>query len=133
MDAVKKYAPIAARILLGLIFFVFGLNGFLHFLPQPPLPSAGGQFVGALIQTGYLFPLVKATEVVAGALLLAGRFVPLALVLLAPIIINIAGFHIFLVPGYGMVALLLALEIFLAWAYRESFRPVLQSRATASL
>ena len=133
MDAVKKYAPIVARILLGLIFFVFGLNGFLHFLPQPPLPPAGGQFVGALIQTGYLFVLVKAIEVVGGALLLSGRFVPLALVLLAPIIINIAGFHIFLVPGYGMVALLLGLEILLAWAYRDSFRSVLQARATASL
>lgn len=133
MDAVKKYAPVVARSLLGLIFFVFGLNGFLHFLPQPPLPPAGGQFIGALIGTGYLFPLLKGIEVLSGALLLSGRFVPLALVLLAPIIVNIAAFHLLLVPGYGMVALLLSLELLLAWAYRESFRSILQSRATATL
>ena len=133
MDAVKKYAPIVARSLLGLIFFVFGLNGFIHFLPQPPMPPAAGQFVGALVQSGYLFTLLKVIEVLSGALLLSGRFVPLALVLLAPIIVNIAAFHIFLSPGYGMVVLLLGLELLLAWAYRDSFRALLQPRATASL
>ncbi len=69
----------AARILLGLIFFVFGLNGFFHFLPQPPMSGPPADFAGALVATGYMFPLLKGTEVLAyGVLLLSGRLVPLA-------------------------------------------------------
>ncbi len=130
MTTLAQKLPVAARLLLGLIFFVFGLNGFLHFLPQPAPPPAAGAFFGALYATGYMLPLLKTTEVVAGALLLSGLFVPLALVLLAPIIVNITAFHAFLAPGnWPLVGLVLASELFLAWSYRGSFAPMLRARA----
>ncbi|MEM7153287.1 MAG: DoxX family membrane protein [Myxococcota bacterium] len=129
-DAIRSKLPTAARILLGLAFFVFGLNGFLQFAPNPPMPEEAGAFMGALAATGYMFPLIKGTEVVAGLLLLGGRFVPLALVLLAPILVNIVLFHVVLAPAnMAMVFVLLALELYLAWAYRDSFRAVLQADA----
>jgi uncharacterized membrane protein YphA (DoxX/SURF4 family) len=111
----------AARILLGSIFVIFGLNGFFHFLPQPPAPPRAMAFGGALAATGYFFPLLKATEVLAGTLLLVG-FVPIALTLLAPIIVNIVAFHAFLAPGnYAVVGLVLASEIYLAVVHRAAF------------
>jgi uncharacterized membrane protein YphA (DoxX/SURF4 family) len=122
-------AAVGARVFLGLIFFVFGLNGFFHFLPQPPMSGPPADFLGAIVATGYLFPLLKGTEVAAGALLLGGRFVPLALALLAPVIVNIVGFHAFLAPsGLPVPMVVLALEIFLAYAYRGAFRPMLRAR-----
>lgn len=130
MQSLRNLAPHAARILLGLIFFVFGLNGFLGFIPQPPLTGAPGDFVGALVATGYMFPLIKGTEVVAGALLLSNRFVALALVLLAPVIVNIALFHFVLAPdALAMTFVILGLELSLAWAYRDAFRGVLAAKA----
>lgn len=118
---------LVARLLLGLMFFVFGLNKFLGFLPQPPLPDSAGQMMGALAQSGYFFPVLAASEVVAGALLLSGWFVPLALLILAPIVLHIILFHVFLAPaGTAMGVIALALGIYLAWAYRENFKPVLQ-------
>lgn len=125
-----RHIPTVARALLGLLFLVFGLNGFLHFMPNPPVPARAGEFLGALGATGYMFPLIKGTEVVGGALLLGGRFVPLALVLLAPVIVNIALFHLILAPGaFGLVALIVGLELFLAWSYRDSFARVLRADA----
>jgi len=128
MNAIRHVLPTAVRLLLGLTFFVFGLNGFFHFLPQPALPQAAMPFLGGLMSAGYFFPLLKGTEVLAGILLLSNRFVPLALTILAPIIVNIAAFHIFLVPGPLMVAFLLASEIYLAWVYRAAFHAILTSR-----
>jgi uncharacterized membrane protein YphA (DoxX/SURF4 family) len=128
--SLTRHLPRAATLLLGLIFVTFGLNGFLGFMPNPPLPEAAGAFMGALAKTGYMFPLIKGTEVVAGALLLGGVFVPLALLLLAPLVVNIVAFHVALAPGGMAVAgLVLALMVYLAWAYRESFRGVLATRA----
>jgi uncharacterized membrane protein YphA (DoxX/SURF4 family) len=119
-------AVIAARVLLGLAFLVFGLNGFLHFIPMPPMTGAPAAFMHALMATGYLFTLVKCTEIVSGALLLAGRFVPLALALLAPVLVNIVAFHAFLEPaGLAIPLVLLALEVFLAFAYRNAYAPML--------
>ena len=126
---ISKVLPVAARVVLGLVFFVFGLNGFLHFLPQPPMPAGAMPFLGGLAGAGYFFPLLKATEVTAGVLLLSNRFVPLALTVLAPIIVNIAAFHLVLAPNPVMVALLLVTEIYLAWSYRDAFRGVLAARA----
>jgi uncharacterized membrane protein YphA (DoxX/SURF4 family) len=124
---------IGARSLLGLIFFVFGLNFFLHFIPTPPMSGPPADFAGAMAATGYLFVLVKVTEVVGGALLLAGRYVPLALALLAPVVVNIFFFHAFLAPsGLAVPIVVLALEIFLAWAYRSVYRPMLQAKVDLS-
>jgi uncharacterized membrane protein YphA (DoxX/SURF4 family) len=113
------------RSLLGLIFLVFGLNIFLQFLPQPPLPPAAGEFFGALAKTGYFVPMIGATQVIAGALLLAGIAVPLALILLAPVVVNIFLFHVFLAPGGLPLALIVvALEVILAWMHREAYAPL---------
>jgi uncharacterized membrane protein YphA (DoxX/SURF4 family) len=126
----KAKLVIGARILLGLIFFVFGLNFFLHFIPQPPPSGPAGAFAGAMFATGYLFVVVKVVETVSGALLIAGRFVPLVLAVLAPIVINIVLFHAFLAPaGIALPIVVLGLELFLAWSYRSVYRPMLAARA----
>jgi uncharacterized membrane protein YphA (DoxX/SURF4 family) len=129
MNTIRKHVPTAARLFLGLVFTVFGLNFFLHFLPMPAAPPRAAAFAGALFASGYLFPLLKATEVAAGLLLLSGFFVPLALAVLAPIVINIVGFHLFLEPsGLPLPLVVLAAELFLAWSYRAAFAPMLHLR-----
>jgi len=125
-----RFLPTAARVLLGLVFFVFGLNGFFQFIPAPPPPPAAGAFAGALFATGYFFPLLKTVETLSGLLLLSGRFVPLALTALAPIVVNIVFFHAFLHPaGLAVPVVVLGLEVFLAWCYRSSFAPLLKADA----
>jgi uncharacterized membrane protein YphA (DoxX/SURF4 family) len=105
-----------------------GLNGFLGFMPLPPMPEAAGEFMGALVATGYMIPLIKLTEIVAGLMLLSGRFVPLGLTLLAPDLVNIALFHAVLAPSGLIVAVvLLGLELYLAYSYRDVFRPLLSA------
>src|SRR5438552_2879816 len=89
MNTIARKLPSVARVFLGFVFTVFGLNGFLHFIPQPPMSGPPADFFMALFGTGYMVPLIMGTELVAGVLLLAGRFVPLALTLLAPVIVNI--------------------------------------------
>ena len=112
MHTFHKAVPTAARLILGLVFTVFGLNFFLHFLPVPPAPPRAAAFAGALFGSGYLFPLLKSIEVAAGLLLLGGLFVPLALAVLAPILVNIIGFHLFLEPsGLPIPLALLAAEL----------------------
>lgn len=129
MKSFARRAQVAARILFGLLFFVFGLNGFLRFWPQPPVPGAAGAFFGALAATGYMFPLIKGVEVVGGAMLLANRYVPLALALLAADVVNIVLFHAFLAPaGVGLAIVILLLEVYLAWTYRDAYRPMLAAR-----
>jgi hypothetical protein len=90
-----KYAFVIARVLLGLVFTVFGLNAFLHFFPNPPVPGLAGQFMGALLGSHY-YVIAFGTELIGGALLLSNRYVPLALTLLGPVIVNILSFHMFL-------------------------------------
>jgi hypothetical protein len=132
-SAIARRAPGVARVLLGLTFFVFGLDGFLHFIPQPDpstMPHGAVAFAGALVSTGYMFQLIKGTEVLVGALLLANRFVPLALVLLAPVVVNIVLFNLFLSPATSAIAIVVAaLQIFLAWTHRRAYRPMLAARA----
>lgn len=116
-----------ARILLGLIFFVFGLNGFLQFLPAPPSTDAANAFGGALFATGYFFPVLKATETISGLLLLTGFAAPLALVILAPITIQILLYHSFLTPGLQFLALpllILVLHVTAAVAFWPLYRPL---------
>ncbi len=128
----SRHCPTVARMLLGLMFFIFGLNGFLNFIPTPPkesMPAGLVAFSEAMMKTGYLFQLVKGTEVLVGALLLLNRFVPLALTLLAPVIVNIVAVHAFLAPsGLVMAVVILALELYLAWSYRSAFRGMLGAR-----
>jgi putative oxidoreductase len=126
----RTKVTLAARIVLGLIFLVFGLNGFFHFLPQPPMSGPPADFIGALLATGYLFPLLKGTEVITGTLLLSGRLVPLALTVLAPVVVNIVGFHLFLAPsGLPLALVVVALGVFLAWSYRSAFSGILNVNA----
>jgi uncharacterized membrane protein YphA (DoxX/SURF4 family) len=124
-----KIATVIARTLLGLVFLIFGANGFLHFIPNMPMPSPAMQFFGGLAATGYMLPLLFATQSLGGALLILGLFVPLALTLLAPVILNIFLFHVFLVPsGLPIAIVVVALELFLVWAHREAFAPMLRAR-----
>jgi uncharacterized membrane protein YphA (DoxX/SURF4 family) len=127
-----RFIPTAARILMGLIFFVFGLNGFLNFIPPPSqaMPDRATAFITGMMKTGYLFQLLKGTEVTVGMLLLINRFVPLALVLIAPIVVNIFCFHAFILPsGLPVAIIVLALEIYLAWSYRNAYRLMFTPRA----
>jgi uncharacterized membrane protein YphA (DoxX/SURF4 family) len=134
MEQILARLPAVARTLLGLIFFVFGLNFFFHFLPQPPMPEQLGQFVGGLVASGFVMPVVKTIEVTAGALLLSNRFVPLALALLAPIVVAIVGTHAVLAPaGLGLALTVLALELYLARVYRNAFAPMLAARVQPSV
>jgi uncharacterized membrane protein YphA (DoxX/SURF4 family) len=129
--ALGRHLPTVARFLLGTVFFVFGLNGFLNFIPPPtePMPEAAVELGTAFVKSGYLFQLIKGTEVVAGVLLLGNRFVPLALVLLAPVVVNIVAFHLWLVPsGLGLSLAVLGLELYLAWVYRRAFAPLLSAK-----
>jgi hypothetical protein len=116
-----KTAVLIARILLGSIFVLFGLNGFLHFLPQPAMPEAAIAFFGALAATGYMIPILFATQILGGALLLADM-VPLGLVILAPVIVNVVAFHVFIAPdGLPLAIVVSALALFLAWRHREAY------------
>jgi putative oxidoreductase len=123
-----KIAALVARYLLGLMFTVFGANGFLHFIPQPPPPNPiAGQFFTAIIVSHFAVFLF-AVQLLAGLLLLSGFFVPLALVLLAAELYNILAFHLTIEPGIvpGLVACLLWILVFLQ--YRDSFRGILASK-----
>ena len=129
-----RYLTIIARCLLGLVFLVFGLNGFFHFIPQPKDAMSQGamDFFGALANTKYMIPLIFTTQTLGGVLLLLNRFVPLALALLAPVIVNIILFHLFLAPSSIPPAIVvLGLELFLAWRYRAAFRSMLAFHAKA--
>jgi hypothetical protein len=122
-----------ARYLAGVIFLVFGLNGFLHFIPLPPPDGVAGQFMGALFVSHYL-TLIFGLQVIAAVLLLANRYVPLALAILAPVIVNILSFHALMAPS----GLPLALFVTVLWAlifvdvrpaFAGLFQPRLQARA----
>ena len=106
-----KTASTIARYLAGVIFLVFGLNGFLHFIPLPPPSGVAGQFMGALFVSHYL-TLIFALQVIGAVLLLANRYVPLALAILAPVIVNILCFHALMAPS----GLPLALFVTVLWA-----------------
>jgi len=127
----RRRLPAVARLLMGLLFVVFGLNGFLHFIPEPktPMPEGAKAFAGALMQTNYMFAMVSGTQLLVGILLLSNCFVPLALALIAPVIVNIIAFHVFLAPSsLGPGAVVLLLELYLAWSYRGAYRSMLVAR-----
>lgn len=121
---------LVARILLGLMFTVFGINFFIPFLPTPPSTPAEGAFLTAMFNTGYFFPVLKTLEVVTGLLLLANLFVPLALILLAPIVFQIFFFHLFLngIAATPMAIVMIALGVIVAYSRKESFASILKAK-----
>jgi hypothetical protein len=126
-----KITTVIARFLLGFIFLVFGLNGFLHFLPASMPSGIAGQFVGALFVSNYLV-VVFLFQLISAVLLLINRYVPLALTLLAPIIVNILLFHILMLPsGLGLAALVTVLWIVVFFSVRAAFGGLLEPRVPA--
>lgn len=123
-----KITALIARLLLGLIFTVFGLNGFLHFIPQPPPAGLAAQFFGALYMSHYLVAIFL-TQLLGGILLLFNRFVPLGLALLAPVLVNIVVFHLCMAPhGYGPAVLGVVCWIIVFVQERSAFAPLFAAR-----
>ena len=121
-------AKLIVRILLGLMLVVFGLNKFLQFMPMPPMPEAAGEFMGALVKSGYIMVIVAVVEIVAGILLLVNKFQPLALVVLFPILLNAFLFHLFLdIAGIGGSAVALAMNVFLMFANKVAYSEILKA------
>ncbi len=119
-----------ARLLFGLAFLIFGLNGFLKFMGVPPVTPEAGALLGAFAKTGYFFPLIKSIEVIAGVMLIANLFAPLAALIMAPVLVGITTIHIFLNPaGLPMMILLHALHGFLVYGYFKYYKSVLIKKA----
>jgi putative oxidoreductase len=116
-----RIATIIVRVLLGLAFVVFGSNIFLNFMHAPPMQGPALAFAGTMMDTGYM-KVVGAFQVAGGLLLLLGRFVPLGLTLLGPVIVNILCFHIFIDrAGLPIAIVVSVLALFLLWRYRAHF------------
>jgi putative oxidoreductase len=127
-NAIMRTASVIARYLAGAIFLVMGLNGFLNFIPLPPPGGVAGQFLGALSVSHYLW-VIFAFQLIGGLLLLVNRYVPLAVAVLAPVIVNILTFHVLMAPS----GLPLALFVAVLWAaifteVRPAFSGLFQSR-----
>jgi uncharacterized membrane protein YphA (DoxX/SURF4 family) len=115
------------RIFLGLVLVVFGAYKFLHFIPMdtPDLNTAAGQFMNSLGATGYIFPVVGVLEVIIGAMLLFKKYIAFALILLAPISINILLFHLFLdIPGLSIALLILVFNSILIFKHWQQYKPL---------
>jgi len=126
-----KIAILIARILLGLLFTVFGLNGFLHFIPMQPPAGLAGQYMGALFVSHYLV-VVFLVQLIGGILLLVNRFVPLALLLLGPVLVNILLFHAFMAPeGLPMALFAIVLWLIVFAGVRQAFAGVFAQRVAA--
>ncbi len=128
----KNKIPSFSRLLLGLLFFVFGLNGFLNFIPQPPtMPEKTVDFFNGMMSTGYFFPFLKGTEVAVGLMLLTGIAAPVALVILAPITIQIILFHGILTPGLENLVMpiaILILHLLAASGFWNLYRPLFSKK-----
>lgn len=126
-----RFFPHIARVLLGLLFLLFGLNGFLNFIHAPKdLPQDMVTVATGLMKGGYM-NVVSAVEILVAVLLLVNRFVPLALTLLAPILVGILTFHIAVQPeGIVPGVFVTLLELYLAWTYRKAFCPMLAAKVT---
>ena len=119
-----KIAVVIARVLLGIVFLFFGLNNIFHFLPNPPIPGDAGTMSTIMFTHGWV-TFHGVLYVIAGILLLVGRYVPVALVILGPILVNILLFHLTLLPSGILPGLVCAvLELFLIYAYWPAFRGI---------
>ena len=126
----KNKAVLITRIIFGLAFLIFGLNGFLKFMPTPPVTPEAGALLGAFAKTGYFFPMIKIIEIIVGVLLIANIFVPLAIVMIFPILVGITTIHLFLNPaGFPMMIIYHLLHGFLFYAYRSYFCGLLTMKA----
>jgi uncharacterized membrane protein YphA (DoxX/SURF4 family) len=125
-----KIVILIARLLLGLVFVVFGLNGFLNFLSMGSMPTGlAGQFIGALLLSHYYW-VVAGLQIVGGLLLLVNRFVPLALVLLGPVIVNILLYHLFLNPaGIALAIVVTILWFIVFYGHRQFFSGIFVQRS----
>ena len=125
-----KIASVIARYLLGLIFLVFGLNGFLHFIPMPPPKGAlAAQFGGAIFASHY-WVVVFGVQVIGGILLLVNRFVVLALILLGPVIVNIFFFHALMAAeGLPLACVVVVLWVILAVHYKQYLSGIFVQKA----
>lgn len=122
----------AARLVLGGIFLVFAADYVRHFLPDLPFTDAGGKYLEALLATGYMFAFIKGVEVTGALLVINGRFAPLGLLLVAPVVVNIALYHLILDPNGGSIAAtLVASETFLLWRYRAAYAPLITPQRPA--
>jgi len=129
--SITRFLPAVGRVVIGLPYFITGLNGLLNFLPQPTAPISNGAaaFAVALVNTGYMMQLISVTQIVVGALLLSNRFVPLALALIAPFTVNSMAFHTFLEPtGLPFATIFAAIELALVRANWPAYRPLLAAR-----
>jgi putative oxidoreductase len=123
-----KIAKTIIRILLGLMMLVFGLNKFLQFIPMPPHDGVAGEFMIALAQSGYIFPIVAIVEIATGTMLLINKFKPMALIILFPVMLNAFLFHLFLdLPGIGGAALAIIMNAFLMISEKESYQGLLKA------
>ena len=127
-----KIAVLITRSLLGLVYLVFGLNFFLHFIPMPaPGKDAAGAFEGGLFGAGYFFPLLKVVESLSGLFLLINKYTALVLLIIFPITLNIFLFHVFLEPaGLTMAAPMLLINLFLGYAYRKYYTTIFVASPT---
>ncbi len=128
-----KIAVLITRSLLGLVYLVFGLEFFLHFLHMspPPMSKAAAGFEGGLFGAGYFFPLLKVVEIVSCIFLLINKYTALFLLIIFPITLNIFLFHAFLVPsGLTMAAPMIIINLFLGYAYRKYYTSIFTASPT---
>ena len=127
----KQKIQLGTRLLFGLGFLIFGINGFLKFMPNPPVTAEAGALLGAFAKTGYFLPMVKIIEILVGVLLLSNFFAPLAVVLITPILVGITTIHLFLNPaGIPMMVFLHVLHLILIYGYRECYKGLFVRKAT---
>ena len=118
---------VVVRYLLGAMLLVFGLNGFFQVMPMPPLTPEAGEFMGALVKTGYMMPFISVIKIVCGILLLSNKYVSLALVLVFPVLLNAFSFHLFLdLGGIAGALFAIAMNIFLFFVNKENYSSLLK-------
>jgi len=126
----KNKVQVASRLIFALVFIIFGLNGFFHFIPVPQVTPQAGALLEAFATTDYFLPMIKTIEVLVGVLLIFNLFAPFAIVLITPILVGITTIHLFLNPaGLPIMILLHVLHAILAYSYRPYYQGLLTKKA----